>query len=160
LEQRAAFYTVTKTHQYESRQWSMDVQVSYGYEVLWSRTRGGCQAWRPSSNFWLISTPLTKIKPISQVWQSSWPKQSKETYMKFGIGTPENAIRHIMTFHNLTLKLECKENYEWYKQLLQDIKAKITALGTIDATADNLILKEEESLRMRSTLRIARCLKL
>ena len=80
--------------------------------------------------------------------------------MKFGVGTPENSIRHIMTFHNLTLKLECKANYESYKQLLQDIKAKITALGMFDATADNLILKEEESLRMRLTLRIARCLTL
>ena len=50
-----------------------------------------------------------------------------------------------MVFHNLALKLGCKENYEYYKQLSDDNKAKIPALGTIDANTDESILEEKES---------------
>ena len=74
-------------------------------------------------------------------------KKTKETYNKFDDGAPEKAIRHIMVFHNLALKIECKgkENYECYKQLSDDNKSKITTLGTIDANTDKSILKKRES---------------
>ena len=72
-------------------------------------------------------------------------EKAKETYMKFDGGTPEKAIRHIMTFHNLAVKLECRENYDCYKQLSDDNKAKIIALGSIDANTDDAVLKEKES---------------
>jgi len=50
-----------------------------------------------------------------------------------------------MVFHNLALKFECKENYECYKQLSDDNKAKIAALGTIDANTYESVLNEKEA---------------
>ena len=50
-----------------------------------------------------------------------------------------------MTFHNLVVKLECRENYDCYKQLSDDNKAKIIVLGSIDADTDDAVLKEKES---------------
>ena len=82
-------------------------------------------------------------------------KKANETYRKFDGGTPAKIIRHIMTFHNLALKLECRENYECYKQVSDDNKAKITALGTIDANTDESVLKEKEAFE--SKIDIAQC---
>ena len=65
--------------------------------------------------------------------------------MKFDSSTPEKAIRHIMTFHDLAVKLECRKNYDCYKQLSATNKAKLTALGTINTNADDAVLKETEA---------------
>ena len=74
-------------------------------------------------------------------------KKTKETYTKFDGGTSKKSIRHIMTFHNLALKFECRENYDCYKQLSDDNKAKITTLGTTYAGTNESVLKEKGAFK-------------
>ena len=55
---------------------------------------------------WMIPTINSNEVDQSNV-TIKLPKKAKETYNKFKGGTPEKAIHHIRTFHNLGLKLKC-----------------------------------------------------
>ena len=119
----------------------MGQQVPKWSEVPWSWTGSSCQAWRITSNS--LDTNWWQPQYQETYGCVKLGNKAKESYTKFDGGMPDTAVYHVITFRNFALKLECKENYNCYHQLIKDNLAKITALGTIYATTDEFICEKE-----------------
>ena len=75
--------------------------------------------------------------------------EGKDTYAKFDGGTSEEALLHVQLVHLVNKKLECKDNFDFYKGEIARFKAEKEALERdrnmgLDVSQQSIDEKSEE----------------